>query len=275
MARLVYTSVDKQERVFELGEHTTVGRHPSCQLQVLDRQVSKAHFEIWERDRSYWIRDLATLNGTWVNRVRLITERRLEHLDEIQAAYVRFLFLDADAPLRRSPTGNPYRKAAPPPSSEPARKVDEPRVESERGDLTSLRRFYALVRMLSNETDERQLAVDAAHGLFSLCEADWVVLCTRRPDGEFEELARAGRDKPPEVTTPFPGLFDIAARAKAPTFQLGQDRVLQLVVPLVRGGEANGVFWVGLTPALAIPPTVEMLGTYASFVSLALDALRR
>jgi len=275
MARLVYMGQGNEERVFELGEHTTVGRHPSCQLQVLDRAISKAHFEIWERDRSFWIRDLGTLNGTWVNRVRLLKDRRLEHLDEIQAAYVRFLFLDADAPLRRSPTGNPYRKKAAVVPSEP--RLEAPKVEapSERGDLASLRRFYALVRMLSSETDQLQLAIDAAHGLFSLCEADWVVLCARQPDGEFEELARAGREKPPEVTKPFPGLFDVAARARAPTFQLGQDRVLQLVVPLVRGGEANGVFWLGLSPALAIPPTVEMLGSYASFVAMALAAVRR
>jgi len=275
MASLVFIGPKKQEHVFELGEHTTVGRHPSCQLQVLDRAISKAHFEIWERDRSYWIRDLGTLNGTWVNQVRLIRERRLEHLDEIQAAYVRFLVLDPEAALKRSPTGNPYRKAAIVQGGELQAKVERKQAPSERGDLTSLRRFYALVRMLSNETDEHQLAIDAAHGLFSLCEADWVVLCSRRADGEFEELARAGRDKPPEVTLPFPGLFDVAARAKAPTFQLGQDRVLQLVVPLVRAGTANGVFWVGLNPAVAIPPTVEMLGSYASFVAMALDAVRR
>ena len=112
MASLVYSLEGEPERRVELGARTLVGRHPGCQIQLLDTLISKEHFEIEARNESYWIRDLTTLNGTYVNGVRLRSERRLEHLDEIRAVRVQLLFVDPDAAVRRSPTGNPYRKAA-------------------------------------------------------------------------------------------------------------------------------------------------------------------
>lgn len=266
MATLVYSAPGQEDRLFELGTRTLVGRHPACNVQLLDTQVSKEHCEILHRDRSYFIRDLGTTNGTWVNGVRLLAERRLEHLDEISAARVRLLFLDPEAALRRSPTGNPYRKAAAVSDEKPAARADV-------GDLPSLRRFYALVRMLSAESSLKQLASDASHGLLSLCDADWAVLCARDEAGAWLELGRAGRDRPPEVSGPFPALFDVAANARAPTFQLGQDRVLQLVVPLVHADRVRGVFWVAMASSVEISPVTEVLSTYGAFVAVAIAAL--
>ena len=273
VALLVYSAPGQPERQFELGPRTTVGRHPACDIQILDSQVSKGHFEILARDGNHYIRDLGTTNGTWVNGVRLLGDRRLDHLDEISAARVRFLFLDPEGALRRSPTGGPYRRAAPgPPPPAPAPAAAPARQAA--FDVPALRRFYALVRMLSAEGNRKQLAADAASGLLSLCEADWAVLLARRDEGGFEELARAGRDKPPDVAPPYPALLDLATSARAPTFQLGQDHMLQLAVPLVHAGEARGVFWVGMPSSIEIAPVMEVLGTYSTFVAVALTALR-
>ncbi|MBK8999063.1 MAG: FHA domain-containing protein [Myxococcales bacterium] len=266
MAMLVYSAPGEQDRQFELGARTVIGRHPGCQVQILDGLVSKEHCEIVARDRSHWIRDLGTTNGTWVNGVRLLTERRLEHLDEISAARARLLFLDPGAALRRSPTGDPYRKAARAPSEQPPPRPDV-------GDLPSLRRFYALVRMLCAESNLKQLASDASHGLLTLCDVDWAVLCVRDASGAFTELARAGREKPPDVSAPYPALFDVAANARAPTFQLAHDRVLQLVVPLVHADTVQGVFWVGMASTTEISPVLEVLSSYGAFVAVALRAL--
>lgn len=273
MARLVYSAGKPGERIFELGEITLIGRHPGCQVQLLDNLVSKEHALIERRGGEHWIRDLGAMNGTGVNGVRLVSERRLEHLDEVQVVQNRLLFLDPESVLRRSPTGNPYRKAAQVVPDQLDAKQVEPKPRAEQGDLASLRRFYALVRMLSAEASAKQLALDATHGLLSLCDADWAVLCSRADDATFQELARAGRDKPPEISRPAPGIFEVALNARAPTFQLGQDRVLQLVVPLVRADRARGVFWIGLESSVAISPMVELLGTYGAFVATALDAL--
>lgn len=264
---LVYSVGGDRERTFELGPRTLVGRHPGCQVQLLDTLVSKEHCEIFVHENAYWIRDLSTTNGTWVNGVRLLAERRLSHLDEISAARVRLLFLDPEGAMRRSPTGNPYRKAA------PVSDRSAPPARPEAGDLASLRRFYALVRMLAAEGRRKQLAADATHGLLSLCEADWAVLCELDPAAGFVELARAGRDEPPKVAGPFPGLFDLAARSRAPTFQLGQDRVLQLAVPLQHADQVCGMFWVGMAAHVEISPVIELLLTYGAFIGVALAAL--
>lgn len=251
----------------ELGARTLIGRHPGCDVQLLDEMVSKEHCEIVLRDGNRFIRDLGTTNGTRVNGVRLAGERRLDHLDEIGAGRMRLLFLDPEAALRRSSPGGPYRH--------PGRRLDHqapPPAVRDHGDLPSLRRFYALVRMLSAEQNRAQLATDAAHGLLSLCDAEWAVLCERDSAGAFHELSRVGREQPPAATRPFPGLFDVVSSSRAPTFQMGQDRALQLVMPLVHADRVCGVFWVGLPTSIEISPVVELLGTYGAFVGMALGA---
>src|SRR5262245_39994532 len=111
MARLVYSVAGGPECTHELGARTLIGRHPSCDVQLLDKLVSKEHFQIESRADGYWIRDLDTTNGTYVNGVRLRSELRLNHLDEIGAAQVQLLFSDPDAAMRRSPSSNLGKEA--------------------------------------------------------------------------------------------------------------------------------------------------------------------
>jgi hypothetical protein len=261
MARLIVTLPEGTEHVFELGTRMVIGRHPACDVQLMDKLVSKEHCVIEARSDEQWIQDLGTLNGTYVNGVRLTEARRLAHLDEISIGSMRVLFSDPGGAMRRSPSANLERPAP-------------PRAEFQTGDLVALRRFYALCRMLSAESDPKQLAADAAHGLFSLCPADWAVLCKRDESGQFVELERAGREKPPENLGPFPALFAVAADSKVSVFQLGQDGVLQLVVPLAHADRVSGVLWVGFAKSvIEIGPVIEVLGTYGSFVAMALKAL--
>lgn len=270
MAKLFCSLPGGSDYEIELGPRVLIGRHPGCDVQLLDDTVSKEHCEIVQREGNHYIRDLGTTNGTRVNGVRLVGDRRLDHLDEIGAGRMRLLFLDPQGALRRSSPGGPYRHPARAPEHHPALPAAR-----DHGDLPSLRRFYALVRMLSAESDRAQLAADATHGLLSLCDADWAVLCERDEQGAFHELARVGREEPPLAARPFPGLFDVVARSRAPTFQMGQDRVLQLVAPLVHADRVCGVFWVGLPTSIEISPVVELLGTYGAFVGMALTARGR
>ena len=52
---------------FALGELTTLGRHPSNTLRLVDREVSKEHARIERMGRDYILRDLGSSNGTFVN----------------------------------------------------------------------------------------------------------------------------------------------------------------------------------------------------------------
>ncbi|MEM9862854.1 MAG: adenylate/guanylate cyclase domain-containing protein [Myxococcota bacterium] len=95
MARLIIIGPDgRQER--ELGDHNTLGRHPDNTHQVLDRIVSKEHCHIDLKDGGYVLKDLGSLNGTFVNGER-VDQRVLKNGDEITLGSTRIHFSDAAA----------------------------------------------------------------------------------------------------------------------------------------------------------------------------------
>ncbi len=62
---------------------TTAGRHPDSEIFLDDVTVSRRHAEIVAGENGYSVRDVGSLNGTYVNRVR-IEESPLENGDELQ-----------------------------------------------------------------------------------------------------------------------------------------------------------------------------------------------
>jgi adenylate cyclase len=90
MARLLIIGPEgRQER--ELVPHNTLGRHPNNTHQVLDRIVSKEHCHIDLIDGRYVLKDLGSLNGTFVNGER-VSDRVLRTGDEIMLGSTRILF---------------------------------------------------------------------------------------------------------------------------------------------------------------------------------------
>ncbi len=73
------------------GERTTIGRSPDCGIFLDDVTVSRRHAVLVERDRSYFIEDLGSLNGTYVNR-RRIESAQLSDGDEVQIGKYRLVF---------------------------------------------------------------------------------------------------------------------------------------------------------------------------------------
>lgn len=88
MARLLLSTPDGQQ-VVELGVHNTLGRHPTNSIQLLDKIVSKEHCIIERRGAQFVLRDLGSLNGTYVNGERVNGERPLRHGDEIALGSTR------------------------------------------------------------------------------------------------------------------------------------------------------------------------------------------
>ena len=64
----------------------TLGREPSNDMRALDATVSRHHAVIWRRSGRWMLRDLASTNGTYVNRRRIIGECRLHDGDVIRLA---------------------------------------------------------------------------------------------------------------------------------------------------------------------------------------------
>jgi pSer/pThr/pTyr-binding forkhead associated (FHA) protein len=65
------------------GERMTIGRRPDCDVFLDDVTVSRDHALLVERGDSWYLDDCGSLNGTYVNRSR-IESQRLEEGDEVQ-----------------------------------------------------------------------------------------------------------------------------------------------------------------------------------------------
>lgn len=83
MARLVYFSTNGVWLDCELGERARLGRHPDCDLQLLDRLISKVHAEILRENGHYVIVDLQSKNGTRINDTTIEAPTVLKDGDEI------------------------------------------------------------------------------------------------------------------------------------------------------------------------------------------------
>ena len=71
---------------------TTVGRHPKSDIFLDDITVSRRHAEVRRDGARYWVSDVGSLNGTYVNRDR--TERvELVDGDEMRIGKFKLVFV--------------------------------------------------------------------------------------------------------------------------------------------------------------------------------------
>ena len=70
----------------------TVGRAPEAAIFLDDVTVSRHHAEFRHGAEGWSVRDVGSLNGTYVNRVR-VDDQRLQGGDEVQIGKFRFVFL--------------------------------------------------------------------------------------------------------------------------------------------------------------------------------------
>ncbi|MEY2477165.1 MAG: hypothetical protein QOG87_2480 [Actinomycetota bacterium] len=71
---------------------TRAGRHPESDIFLDDITVSRRHAEFQRGDAGYVVRDVGSLNGTYLNRER-IDEDRLANGDEVQIGKFKLVFL--------------------------------------------------------------------------------------------------------------------------------------------------------------------------------------
>jgi len=102
MARLILATAEGPQAI-DLRPANSLGRHPNNSIQLLDKIVSKEHCIVEMREGQFLLRDLGSLNGTYINGERVRGEQFLRHGDEIALGSTRARYDDGTAPLNFAP----------------------------------------------------------------------------------------------------------------------------------------------------------------------------
>ena len=95
---IVQRGPDEGSRFLLDQDITTVGRHPNADIFLDDVTVSRRHAEFHRHGTKFQVKDLASLNGTYYDGVR-IDAAMLEDGSEVQIGKFRLTFYSSKADL--------------------------------------------------------------------------------------------------------------------------------------------------------------------------------
>lgn len=82
---------------FNLGkDRTVVGRASACDLAVPTTNISREHCLLVKREDGWYVEDLNSSNGTYVNKTKLAAPRKLAEKDIVKAGAARLTYHDGD-----------------------------------------------------------------------------------------------------------------------------------------------------------------------------------
>jgi len=86
----------------------TIGRGPESTIQLADLSVSRKHAKITYKQGAYWLSDLGSMGGTWIDGTKLAAPRRVAAGQTIDIGLCRLTVLSAGAeeksPAARGPS---------------------------------------------------------------------------------------------------------------------------------------------------------------------------
>jgi adenylate cyclase len=82
---------------FTLEESGVIGRGPKARLRVNNSGVSREHASVLRREGAWWVQDLGSANGTFVNGLPANVPMRLRNGDELNFGPARYVFRSPDA----------------------------------------------------------------------------------------------------------------------------------------------------------------------------------
>jgi pSer/pThr/pTyr-binding forkhead associated (FHA) protein len=71
-------------RAFDLCDELTLGRAAGCSVTIDDDHVSQVHARIFHRSGQLVVEDLGSLNGTYMNRARVMAPMAIGVGDRLQ-----------------------------------------------------------------------------------------------------------------------------------------------------------------------------------------------
>lgn len=98
-------SVDKGHEI-TLDDFNLIGRSPDASIRLLDGGVSRQHATIRRDGSLFWVSDLGSANGSFVNDVAVTTARALRHGDRVQFGTSVFVFDSQEEERPPSESGN-------------------------------------------------------------------------------------------------------------------------------------------------------------------------
>jgi len=291
MARLTIISAEGQTRSVELQRHNTLGRHPSNSVQLLDRIVSKNHCHIDEDSGGYILKDLGSLNGTFVNGQRIYDTHFLHPGDEVTLGSTRVLF-SAEQPASSNPTGG----TDPLQQSQPGRVTMSPGVveshvraklaqEAEekflpehlfhdvaglRVDYERLRVSFELTRAIAGELDVDRLLEKILATAFELLGADRGVVLLLDDGGDLQpRCVRTKKGDPGEEVALSSTIIAQVLRERSAV--LSSDARVD-----ARFKGAQSIIMQGIRSSMAVPliHTNELLGVMVLDSQVAANAFR-
>ena len=81
---VVVTESEKPVRTFSLENELTFGRADSCGVQLDDTYVSTLHARLFAKDGTWFVEDLGSTNGTYLNRVKVTSPSPISVGDEVR-----------------------------------------------------------------------------------------------------------------------------------------------------------------------------------------------
>ena len=91
---------------FPLADFNLIGRSQDATIRLVDNGVSRQHATIRRDGKLFWLADLGSANGTFVNDVAISTPRALRHGDHLQFGTCRFVFDNEESEITRELTGS-------------------------------------------------------------------------------------------------------------------------------------------------------------------------
>jgi pSer/pThr/pTyr-binding forkhead associated (FHA) protein len=71
-------------RTVPLKDSITLGRAATCDLALSDTYVSNVHARIFQKDGAWWVEDLGSTNGTYMNRAKVAVPTPVGPGDQIR-----------------------------------------------------------------------------------------------------------------------------------------------------------------------------------------------
>ena len=83
---------DNEGKIFYIDQDMVfIGRHEDCDIEVDDLELSRRHFKLYAEDRRWFVQDLGSTNGTYVNKLK-VDKYMVNPGDKIKAGQTLFRF---------------------------------------------------------------------------------------------------------------------------------------------------------------------------------------